>query len=67
MDDNSEKKDGISTCKSAGCPRGKLVSYNWLGDVPGDMNNFDMVEVLFKNTRKGYYKNSIGLQLKFTY
>ena len=63
MDDNSEKKDGISTCKSAGCPRGKLVSYNWLGDVPGDMNNFDMVEVLFKNTRKGYYKNSIGLQL----
>lgn len=45
-------------------PRGKLNCYDWLGDIPGDRNAFDMVEVQFKNTRKGYYKNSQNLSLK---
>ena len=45
-------------------PRGKLNCYDWLGDVPGDKNVFDMVEVQFKNTRKGYYRNSMNLPLK---
>lgn len=44
-------------------PRGKLNCYDWLGDIPGDKNVFDMVEVQFKNTRKGYYKNSQNLPL----
>ncbi len=45
-------------------PRGKLNCYDWLGDVPGEKNVFDMVEVQFKNTRKGYYRNSMNLPLK---
>ena len=44
-------------------PRGNLHCYNWLGDIPGEFADFDMVEVQFKNTRKGFYKNSSNLQL----
>ena len=43
--------------------RSKLQSYNWLADVPGSLNDFDIVEVTFKNTRKGFYRNSQLLQL----
>ncbi len=45
------------------CPRGKLHCYNWLEDVPGGYADFDMVEVQFKNTRKGFYKNSTNIPL----
>lgn len=45
-------------------PRGHLHCYNWLGDVPGGYADDDMVEVQFKNTRKGFYKNSTNLPLK---
>lgn len=45
-------------------PRGKLHCYNWLRDIPGGMADFDMVEVQFKNTRKGYYKNSANIPLE---
>ncbi len=45
-------------------PRGKLHSYNWLEDVPGGYADSEWVEVLFKNTRKGYYKNTLNLALK---
>lgn len=45
-------------------PRGKLNCYDWLADVPGEKNVFDMVEVQFKNTRKGYYRNSMNLPLE---
>lgn len=44
-------------------PRGKLESYNWLGDIPGGMADSDIVEVQFKNTRKGFYRNSTNLPL----
>ena len=44
-------------------PRGKLHCYNWLEDIPGGYADDDMVEVQFKNTRKGYYKNSTNLDL----
>ena len=47
-------------CKS---PRGKLNAYNWIEDIPGAMETCPIVEVLFKNTRKGYYLNSLGLDL----
>ncbi len=43
---------------------GKLDVYDWLADVPESCNVSDIVEVQFKNTRKGYYKNSNGLRLK---
>ena len=45
-------------------PRGKLHCYNWLEDVPGGYADFDIVEVQFKNTRKGFYKNSTNIPLK---
>lgn len=43
-------------------PRGKLFCYNWLNGI-SDANDFDIVEVQFKNTRKGYYRNSQHLSL----
>ncbi len=46
------------------CPRGKLHCYNWLEDIPGGYADCDMVEVQFKNTRKGYYKNSTNIPLE---
>ncbi len=44
-------------------PRCKLHSFNWLEDIPGGYADSDMVEVTFKNTRKGYYKNSTHIPL----
>jgi cell fate regulator YaaT (PSP1 superfamily) len=37
--------------------------YDWLADLPKSFNTTDVVEVQFKNTRKGYYRNSNGLRL----
>lgn len=45
-------------------PRGKLHCYNYLADVPGGFADYEFVEVQFKNTRKGYYKNSLDLPLE---
>ena len=42
----------------------KLHVYDWLADVPGNEQDCDLVEVQFKNTRKGYYRNSNGLHLE---
>ena len=44
--------------------RSKLQSCNWLEDVPGGYNEYDLVEVTFKNTRKGFYKNSSHIPLQ---
>lgn len=44
-------------------PRGKLNCYDWLADIPESGRGFDIVEVQFKNTRKGFYKNSLHLPL----
>lgn len=52
-----------STC-SCEAPRGKLHCYNWLADIPGGHADCDIVEVQFKNTRKGYYRNSNNLSLE---
>lgn len=45
------------------CRRGKLHSFDWLADIPGDKAASDIVEVQFKNTRKGYYRNTTNLPL----
>ena len=45
-------------------PRGKLHCYNWLNDIPGGFADCELVEVQFKNTRKGYYKNSTNMPLE---
>lgn len=39
-------------------------TYDWLADVPGNTDTTDLVEVQFKHTRKGYYHNVNGLDLK---
>ena len=41
-----------------------LNTFDWLADVPGNEEYTDIVEVQFKNTRKGYYKNSNNLPLQ---
>lgn len=41
-----------------------LNTYDWLADVPGNNATTDLVEVQFKNTRKGYYHNVNNLDLK---
>ena len=58
-----------------GCDRGlchqavgrqdrQLNTYDWLADVPGNLETTDLVEVQFKHTRKGYYHNVNNLDLK---
>ena len=58
-----------------GCDRGlchqavgrqdrQLNTYDWLADVPGNVESTDLVEVQFKHTRKGYYHNVNHLELK---
>ncbi len=42
----------------------QLNTYDWLADVPGNADSTDLVEVQFKNTRKGYYHNVNNLDLK---
>ncbi len=42
----------------------QLNTYDWLADVPGNAESTDLVEVQFKNTRKGYYHNVNNLDLK---
>lgn len=54
---------GCSCCSSGDAPRGHLNCYDWLGDIPGGFADSDMVEVQFKNTRKGFYRNTAKLQL----
>lgn len=50
----------------AGCPKQscQLNVYDYLADIPGNTDTTDLVEVQFKNTRKGYYHNSNNLPLE---
>lgn len=54
---------GIS-CKGCGRQNMQLNTYDWLADIPGVNADTDLVEVQFKNTRKGYYHNVNNLDLK---
>jgi cell fate regulator YaaT (PSP1 superfamily) len=42
----------------------KLDAYDWLNDIPESYQNCDIVEIRFKNTRKGYYRNVNDIKLK---
>ena len=55
---------GSLCCKGCGRQDNKLNTYDWLADIPGNAEEQDMGEVQFKNTRKGYYKNSNRLPLE---
>lgn len=49
--------------KACGRQDKQLNTYDWLEDVPGNTDTTDLVEVQFKNTRKGYYHNVNNLEL----
>lgn len=56
-DENQERIDSyFGSCS-------KLESYNWLREV-SEMEIPEVVEVRFKNTRKGFYRNVNDLRLK---
>ena len=40
-----------------------MSSYDWLNDIPESLQSSDLVEVQFKNTRKGYYLNTERIDL----
>jgi cell fate regulator YaaT (PSP1 superfamily) len=42
----------------------KLDTFDWLCDIPESSSVTDLVEVTFKNTRKGYFRNSNELTLE---
>jgi len=65
MDNNFKMKNGSShlCCKGCGRQDKQLNTYDWLADIPGNTDEQEMVEVQFKNTRKGFYKNSNKLKL----
>lgn len=42
----------------------KLNEYNWLANLPFDPRYNEVIEVRFKNTRKGFYRNVNGLKLE---
>ena len=54
---------GLCRC-AIGRQNKQLNNYDWLADVPGNAESTDLVEVQFKNTRKGYYHNVNNLDLK---
>ena len=51
-------------CGACGRQDHQLNTYDWLGDVPGNTEDTDLVEVQFKNTRKAYYHNVNNLELE---
>ena len=69
--DVTQPADSCVKCDAGACSGGccrddvgrcNLTSTNWLDDVPD--NDFELVEVLFKNTRRGFYRNSTHIPLK---
>lgn len=66
MDNHFKLKNGSGNlcCKGCGRQDKQLNTYDWLADIPSNTNEQDIVEVQFKNTRKGYFKNSNNLKLE---
>ena len=70
MDFKNRKFMIYNGCDRGLCIRGcgrqdrQLNTYDWLADVPGNAKTTDLVEVQFKNTRKGYYHNVNNLDLR---
>lgn len=54
-------KKGGCCMNKCGCTQkqdNKLNTYDWLCDLPEGVRDEEFVEVQFKNTRKGYYRNT---------
>ena len=45
-------------------PKHMLPVVDWLSDIPTASEGIDLVEVQFKNTRKGYYHNASNLPIE---
>lgn len=58
---SKDEQGELKACSVKSCQ--KLDVYNWLQNVPADAN-YDIFEVKFKNTRKGYFKNVNNLNLR---
>ena len=65
MDDFYPTEPSLRGLSASGCGRQdkQLNTYDYLSDVPGNVATTDLVEVQFKNTRKGYYHNDNHLDL----
>lgn len=69
--DKSSRSRGIIVKQSEGvepvlnhCPGcSKLSSYDWVEDFPQTLQNYDIVEIQFKNTRKVFFRNANQLHL----
>lgn len=65
-----EQKFRINGCSRGLCAKGcgrqnmQLNTYDYLADMPGNSEATDLVEVQFKNTRKGYYRNTNMIPLE---
>ena len=51
-------------CKGLGSRCSKLSTFDWLADLPDGVQQQEIIEVQFKNTRKNYYRNVDHLDLK---
>lgn len=58
METEIKEPEFSSKCGTCNDRCGKLEVFDWLSDLPDLPNETDIVEVQFKNTRKGYYKNT---------
>lgn len=67
MEDKFTLNNEACQFSAAGCRRNSahmLPVTDWLCDLPESIKETDLVEVQFKNTRKGYYHNSAHLPLE---
>jgi len=64
MEYKQQNGSGKLCCKGCSRQDKKLNTYDWLADIPNNAEESDMVEIQFKNTRKGYYKNSNKIKLE---
>ncbi len=61
-DDRRGDVQEISFRVHSGCS--KLATHDWMKDIPGDQQFTDIIEIRFKNTRKGYFRNVHELRFK---
>ena len=66
MDKKYKENNGCAgiCCKGCGKMDAQLNTFDWLAGVPENEEYTDIVEVQFKNTHKGYYKNSNNIPLQ---
>ena len=66
MDKKYKENNGCAgvCCKGCGKMEAPLNTFDWLACVPGNEEYTDIVEVQFKNTRKGYYRNTNNIPLQ---